>query len=138
MNRRQRIVFLLTAIVLLTFACYFVLPREPVHRGKRFSVWVEEFDRAAHAQHFIFLDPSQVDGELRPFREMGAIALPPLLKMIQAKDSHLKARMMEWSEKQSLVHLNLRAASQQRNLAVLILQEMGPSAHSAGPSLARL
>jgi hypothetical protein len=66
---------------------------------------------------------------------MGTNTLPTLLKMVRSKDSPLKAKLLLWSSKQSLITFQFRSASYYHALSTYGFGALGPTAKPAVPAL---
>jgi hypothetical protein len=71
-------------------------------------------------------------------RQMGTNTLPFLLRMIDAKDSRLKLKMMEIAGKQSVVKFHNTKAEERQSMALAAFRVLGPFAKSAIPELGKM
>jgi len=103
-SRSQQAVLLVgLAMLLLGLVCYLVfrLPREPVYQGKALSVWLQTYNSASGPGRG---SPAwkETDDALR---HIGTNAIPLLLRMLRARDSGLKLRLVAWAQKQHFIKI---------------------------------
>lgn len=72
--------------------------------------------------------PPQHEAAANAIRQMGAKAIPHLLRAIYSRDGKLKETCVKWSEKQNLVKLRFATAEQKQCYALPALRELGPLA----------
>jgi hypothetical protein len=102
--------------------------REPVYQGKRLSFWLESVYKAVGNQ-------DGVDRAEQAIRHIGTNALPALIEGLHARYTPLKQTMVEWVQKQKLVHFSFKSAYQRRFEAILGYEALGPLASAQVPSL---
>jgi len=128
--------FLLTVGLLLTAACLVSVNRskEPSYQGKSLSRWLDELPD-------LVLSEFNADAQI-PAREalqhIGTNAIPFLLERIQAKDSTLKRKLIEWAERHDVSALRFKRAELRREEAAVGLRLLGPRALPAVPVLVSL
>jgi len=96
-KKRFRILFVTLLTCLVGFLAWqFLRPHEPTYNGKFLSVWLEQFS-ANHFRHRGSVADKQAEEAIR---QIGTNALPIFLKLITAKDSPLKQKLMAQLPKQ--------------------------------------
>ncbi len=106
---------------------YVLAPREPRWQGKRLSQWLavdypdDERERAQAA-----------------VRAIGKKAIPTFLRMVQAKDSALRLKVMALAEKQSWVKIDFTCQDESRRDGAYGFRLLGPEAKGALPELVKL
>ena len=122
--------------MLVVVSCHVSLTRskEPSYQGKKLTQWLEELPD---------LEPElQGDAELHRWKDvfchMGSNAVPFLLKMIQANDSALKAKVIDWAERHDVSALRLERAAFRQDQAAIAFRLLGSHARPAIPELVSL
>src|ERR1035437_3819229 len=112
--------------------------REPVYQGKRLSVWLNAYELYGMTG----VETWQVRVEQQEADEavcrIGTNALPTLLRMLRAKDSALKAKLMDLALKQHFIHINYIPADELNYRACSAFGVLRAKAQSAAPALIRL
>ena len=132
-NRKRVFVFaagLLAAVIAGTLYVAF-LPKEPSYNGKPLTYWLK------HYQSVRWHDPN--DAKLVESREairhIGTNAIPTFLRMLRAKDSALKTKLMEWNDEHDSLHLHFVPAEDQNMLAAAGFYCLRELATNAIPAL---
>jgi hypothetical protein len=129
MRKWVQVVLAVLLVVLAGVIVWQVLRlREPVYQGKRLSFWLESLCKALGNQ-------DEVDRAEQAIRHIGTNALPVLIEGLHARDTPLKQTMVEWVQKQKLVHFSFKSAYQRRCKAILGYEALGPLASAQVPSL---
>src|SRR5690242_14866997 len=93
-------------------------PGEPEYQGKPLSAWL--------ADHFMDSsgpDRTKAEADLR---QMGANAIPTLLKMIKAKDPPAAIRkMLDLASKQRLIKIDRQSARRRHDAAAYAFEVLG-------------
>lgn len=132
-SHSHRILTILAVAALAALGWLLTSNREPVYEGKRLSQWLEGFSLA---QPQDTEEPEAMAREAaHAVRQIGTNALPSLLKMLRARDSALKRRLMYWAGRQSAIHFELIPAEDLRHRAVYGFKAIGATAQSAIPSI---
>jgi len=126
MNRRRVVLFVLLGVVVLGSGFYFLRFREPAYHGIALSTWLEDLNSQEKETH---------DRAEEAVRQMGTKALPPLLKMLNARDSKLKMKLQELAEKQSLFEFHFNSATDSHRRANDGFAALGPVAEPISSSL---
>ena len=116
-------------------------PFEPRHEGKRLSVWVKVlFDTGEQADDIQLERQRQRsrDQATEAVRHIGTDALPYALRLLQAKDSAFKEKLIDLAKKQEIIHFHFTSADEKRVEGVEIFYALGPIAKPAVPSLIKL
>jgi len=133
--RRRRIIVLCAAaaIIIPAVGSYVLRPREPEYRGKQFSEWLDRYYDSSVANDRVSKEQAE-----NAFRSIGTNALPPLLRMVAAKDSALKRKLLALLAKQSFVSLHIRDSDFYHSRASFGFAALGPIARPAVPELISL
>jgi len=99
--------------------------REPVYQGRSLSSWLTNVASTG------MLSASAAEA----VRQMGTEALPTLLRMLRAKDSSLKLKLMDWAERQPIVKIEHTPAEELNLRAKCAFAALGAKAQSAVPAL---
>ena len=119
-------------IVLATWAWWrSITTHEPTYRGKRLSAWLEVLDPGKARPM-----GTQADLEAQEaIRHIGTNAIPQLLRLVRARDTPLKLRLIGWAQKQHLINFHFKLAYQRRAAGYLGFQALGPLGTPAVPAL---
>jgi HEAT repeat protein len=101
---------------------------EPSYQGQSLSRWLDQYHSARGTG-----TPS-VEAE-ESIRQIGTNALPPLIRMIRARDSSLKETAMKWSSKQQFIKFSFTPASRRRYQAQAGYQVLAAEAKAQVPQL---
>lgn len=107
---------------------------EPSYQGKSLSRWLDELPDLVHSE---FDADAQIPAR-DALHHMGTNTLPFLLKRIQARNSPLKIKLIEWAERYDVSALRLKRAEFLREEAAIGLRLLGPKAIPAVPALVKL
>lgn len=128
-TRRRTIIGAAAATIAVVTALLFI-GREPVHKGKTWSQWLEEVD---------YGKPDAVRKEARnAIREIGTKLLPRLAADLQPNGSPLKWRVISLIQRQTLVNLRFTTLDQRSRRAYWAIHALGQSAKPIAPELLRL
>lgn len=107
---------------------------EPTHQGKRLSVWLEQLDRELPNGNYVGTNsPAAI-----AIQQIGTNAIPFLRHLLSTRDSRLKTKVIEWSEKQALVKVHLASANDWRRRAAFATFCLGPRGASLMPQIMTL
>jgi len=112
--------------------------REPIYQGKRLSSWLEAYKLygvAGVETWQVRVEQQEADEAVR---RIGTNALPTLLRMLRAKDSALKAKLMDLAQKQHFIHINYIPADELNYRACSAFGVLRAKAQSAAPALIRI
>jgi HEAT repeat protein len=101
--------------------------RQPVYQGKRLSSWLKVY-RLGWMIHTTLNADEAV-------RQVGTNALPTLLRMLRAKDSALKVKLMELAKRQHIIKIEYTTAQELNYRAACAFRALGVEAQSAVPAL---
>ncbi len=142
-SKKVRIVFALSFAFVLGMCTWRVLnspspePKEPSLHGRTLTEWIVE-SATAYAN---FRGPKGTDPRNQTARNsvktIGTNGIPTLLKMLQAKDAPLKARLISWAN-QGRTPIHFRDAKETQSLAHDGFAILGKDAADATPGLIRL
>ena len=122
--------FGLAAARLACVAALLFVSREPVHKGKTWSQWLEEAD---------YGKPEAVRREAEAaIREIGTNMLPRLLADLRPSGSVLKWRLRSLLQRQTLVKLKFTTPDERCRRAYWGIHALGPAAKPIAPDLVRL
>jgi hypothetical protein len=131
--KRRRVILATLLIAILGGFAWFVLPAppEPVYQGKRLTFWLEDLNgtRATQAE--------RAKAE-EAIRAIGTNAIPTLLRMLRARDTPLKLRLIALAQKQHVFKIHHTSAQELNMQAAEGIRLLGPAAASAVPQLIRL
>ena len=99
-------------------------PPDPVYRGRRLSIWLERKPGSG-----------SLEDATEAVRQAGTNAIPTLLRMLRARDSAIKVKLMDWVERRGIIKGGFRRASQLNGWAVFRFVDLGTNAQSAVPAL---
>jgi HEAT repeat protein len=126
MRKRVKIVFAAALLGIVgVLACELLHNREPVHRGKSLSYWL---DRSA---------TREVEAEAAVLN-IGTNCIPTLLRKLQAKDPQLKVKLLELAEKQDFIDINCKTAEDEHVRAINGFRLLGDRAREAIGALTNL
>jgi hypothetical protein len=121
MRKRVHIALAVLLVILAgVIACQVLRLREPVYQGKPLSVWLIAYGRD------------------EAVRQAGTNALPTLLRMLRAKDSALKVKLMDLAQKQRFIHINYIPSDELNYRACSAFGVLRAKAQSAVPALIRI
>jgi hypothetical protein len=112
--------------------------REPIYQGKRLSSWLEAYKLygvAGVETWQVRVEQQEADEAVR---RIGTNALPTLLRMLRAKDSALKAKLMDLAQKQHFIHINYIPADELNYRACSAFGVLRAKAQSAVPAMIRI
>ena len=109
--------------------------REPVYQGKRLSSWLQGYRLygVAGVETWQVRTEQQMADEA--VRKAGTNALPTLLRMLRAKDSALKAKLMGLAQRQHFIHVNYTPADELNYQAYSAFGVLRAKAQSAVPAV---
>jgi len=99
---------------------------EPLYEGKTLSAWLKASEKQKSGD-----DPFS-----QAVRQTGTNAIPTLLLWLRAKDSVLKAKLMDLAQRQHLVEIEYQGALKWNAAAKHAFRALGTNAESAVPALA--
>src|ERR1043165_6169020 len=140
MNRKRRgFLALAMAAVVAAFLLHSMRTREPSYEGKTLTTWLEEdYPQGRYgARDYRGLGNHEEETK-QAIRAMGTKAIPPLLRMLGAKDSPLKTKYVKLLEKGHFGQIPYTLAETYRERAEAGFRALGPQAKSAFPELVRL
>jgi len=121
MRKRVRIALAVLFVAVVSGIVWQVLqPREPVYQGKPLSFWL------------IYGKPQESEDAVR---QAGTNAIPTLLRMLRAKDSALKVKLMDLTSRQHIIKIHFTQALVLNIEAVHGFAALGAKAQSAVPAV---
>ena len=97
-------------------------PPDPVYKGRRLSIWLKH-------------NRGSLEDATEAVRQAGTNAIPTLLRMLRARDSAIKVKLMDWVERRGIIKGGFRRASQFNSVAFHGFVDLGTNAQSAVPAL---
>jgi hypothetical protein len=135
-RKTHRILLITLFIIVLAFNAWLILsqPGEPVYQGKSLSDWCEQY--AANSFH-------SSDQELQrqakaAIQTIGTNAIPTLLRMLKAKDSKFKLKLIQLSQKQHVINIKWKTVAMRHFEAECGLSSLGTQAIPAVPALVEI
>src|ERR1051326_8396296 len=165
---QHRVVISIFAIIILLagFALASILDPEPEFHGKPLSKWLEAVTTDVRLDERLFRARKIMEKEgtnaslyvieslselekldlgkppeheaLFAIRQIGAKALPKLIRDLKAKDSRLKLKIAQYLQREFAIDLRLHRADANKSRAVTGFWILGTQAKSAIPSLTKL
>ena len=106
--------------------------REPVYEGKRLSGWLMQY----MANHSVAGQNRELDKQAQSaIQQIGTNAIPALLRMLHAKDSGLKAQLIDLVARQRIIKVHFMSARSWNWTATAGFEVSGAKAQSAVPAL---
>jgi hypothetical protein len=132
MHKRVQIALVVLLVILAGVSVWQGLrEREPLYEGKRLSSWLQAYRLCGLAG----VETWQVRAEQQmadeAVRKAGTNALPTLLRMLRAKDSALKVKLMGLAQRQHFIRITYTPAEElnyQASCAFGVLRAKGQSA----------
>jgi len=138
MTRPRAIAITVTAILIAGVLIYLCLPKEPRYQGRTLTEWLNQADTAyAISRGKPQNDPQWLSAS-NAIQQIGADAIPLLLKWASANDSRPKAALILWLDSNPKLHFHVRSAAEYQitgNMGFLLLRT---KAKPAWPVLVRL
>jgi HEAT repeat protein len=106
--------------------------REPVYQGKRLSRWVKDYALVFRLPPNAAPSTPNADEAVR---QIGTNAIPTLLRMLRAKDSPLKDKLVALAQRQHIIKIEYTPAEQWNGAAPFAFGVLGAKAQSAVPAL---
>jgi alpha-galactosidase len=125
--------------VVAGFLIQVLRPPDPSYHGKKLSEWLEEDNPQARygVRDYRGLGNHE-EATAEAIQALGEKAIPPLLRMLGAKDSALKTIWVKLLEKQHVARIPYTLAETYQERAVTGFKALGSRAKSALPELSRL
>jgi HEAT repeat protein len=109
---------------------------EPVYKGKRLSEWLKPlFYMETRSPAIWTAEATRQRMANEAVLQAGTNAIPTLLRLLQAKDSPLKTKLLRLVAKQHVIEFDYTPACAWNNEAELRFEQLGPCAQSAVPAL---
>lgn len=125
-------------LIALSFGLVFVWSRQrdPMHQGKRLSVSLKDLEPVMEPA---FAPNSAKERAQEALRKIGVHAVPPLVRMLNARDSRLRMKLIDLLARQRWIKFRFEhiPASTIRHRALLALEGLGPVAEPAVPALGK-
>jgi tetratricopeptide (TPR) repeat protein len=131
-GRKRILIILLLLVAAVGGTIYLLLPPpEPSYKGKPLAFWLRQFQELPSSDAE---DPKIIECR-EAIRTIGAAGIPTLLRMLRAKDSMLRLKIMEWLDDHDVSRNHFVPAEEQNVLAVTGFQCLGDLATNAIPAL---
>jgi tetratricopeptide (TPR) repeat protein len=105
-------------------------PREPSYQGKTLSEWLADYNDAGEAE-----DTNAQEECRDAIRHIGTNAIPPLLRILKAKDSAAKIKIMELLERQDFIRIPISSVEEEKWKLISGFHLLGQMATNAAPAL---
>ena len=109
--------------------------REPVYEGKRLSSWLNTYRLSGLAGVETWQVRTEQQKADEAVRKAGTNALPTLLRMLRAKDSALKVKLVALAQKQHFIRINYTPAQERNYQASCAFGVLRAKAQSVVPAL---
>ena len=106
--------------------------REPVYHGKPLRSWLKDYAQVFRLPSNAALNTLNADEAVR---QAGTNALPTLLRMLRAKDSAWKVKLMELAKRQHIINIDYTSAEIWNRAAPFAFGVLGAKAQTAVPAL---
>src|SRR4051812_7649989 len=126
--RNNRVWFGAIALVVLGGIAFLLRPTQPSYRGRPLSEWLKDLDSANNKE--------QRQEAKQAIHEMGAAAVPYLVRDLRCHDSAMKNLLRTLVSKQTVFRVTFTPALQRRKRAYTAFLEVASAATSAVPELA--
>ncbi len=125
------VLLVVAALVGLFFAV--MPPKEPSYKDKPLSYWLTQFKEEENGG----ADTNNpTSAECREaIQHIGTNAIPFLLRILRAKDSAVKVKLMDLAEKQSFINIPISSVDEQKYKAIIGFYLLGDPATNAIPEL---
>src|SRR5260370_23320474 len=127
-NLRRILLVLLLVAVLSTISWLVLRPHdsEPIYKGRPLNYWLRTY---GPGNSF-----SAQTNAVEAVRQIGANAIPTLLRRFRAHDSNFKLKLIQLLQKQHHINLNLRTAEQKHSDALFGFMALAANGKSAVPA----
>lgn len=139
MRKRVRIALAVLLIALVSVIIRQMLQTgEPVYQGKPLSSWLRGYGPFWQVIIGTSASPPLASDAQRQrvdevVRQVGTNALPTLLRMLRAKDSALKVKLMDLARRQHIITIQHTPAGDLNHQAAFAFKALGATARSAVP-----
>ena len=130
MAKRIRVALVVMFVVLVSVIGWRVgqpSEPEPVYKGKPLSRWLLDVTATG--------GPEGLENAREAMRHMGTNALPTLLRMLQVKDSPLKAALVRLNYEQRIMNFRINSDVGWNHAGIVGFSILGTNAQSAVPAL---
>jgi hypothetical protein len=138
---KKRILILVAALVLGTFAFIILRPKEPSYEGKTITQWLKLHTRirGIESNDSAVREPqTSWEHEEMAIKAFGTNAIPTLLKHLQAKDTPTKSNLLYLLERRCHIEVPILHAYQRHQMAYRGFDVLGKDARPAASKLAQL
>ncbi|MDB6063860.1 MAG: repeat-containing protein [Pedosphaera sp.] len=136
MRKRAPILFMILAIAIVgAIAWWMSVPKEPVYQGKRLTTWLHDYSMRGRPPASMTAIGERAKRADEAVRVIGTNGIPTLLRLLRAKDSALKLKLIRLARKQHLVPIQPVPAEDWNNMAANAFFGLGHDADSALPAL---
>ncbi len=112
-------------------------PKEPAYHGEPLSYWLSRAEE--YGVYGVVNDDPKEDLKAIECRDairtIGTNAIPALLRILRAKDSAAKIKVMELVERQDFIHFPISSAEEQKGRAAIGFNLLGDLASNSVPAL---
>jgi hypothetical protein len=136
---------IVVALVTVLWSVLLSGPPDPVHKGKRLSVWLEGYGFSGQYIPALGLVPLRPIAKVSEWQaadeavhEAGDKGIPLLIQFLRARDSSLKTKVMLLAQKQSFILVRYTPAADLNLRAAWAFEALGASASNAVPALVQI
>ena len=108
-------------------------PKEPSYKGRPLSDWLTQFNEGNMADD-TSKDPNDLECR-EALQHIGTNAIPFLLRILRAKDSAVKVKLMDLAERQSFINIPISSVDEEKYKAIIGFYLLGDLATNAIPEL---
>jgi hypothetical protein len=132
--KRAWIILATVAASAVILVIMFWRDREPRYHGRALSSWIEDVNSKFNSADYYFcrIDPKGQSASNAVY-QIGANALPTLLKWAFAKDSRRKAAVIDWLDSHPSLHFHIRRDVEWQTMAREGFELLGDKVESAWP-----
>jgi HEAT repeats len=115
-------------------------PREPHYKGRPLTAWLEDWDRSFGPPGTLTIYRAEQGAEVEnALRQMGSQAVPSLRRMLRARDSRLRVKVVAFCAKRPWIPIRFRAPAEKLHRRALFgIRTLGPVGKPAVPELIEL
>jgi tetratricopeptide (TPR) repeat protein len=125
---------LFVAVAVIAGIVFVVLPpKEPSYKGRPLGDWLAQFNEG-YTPDYASNDPNNIECR-EALQHIGTNAIPFLLRILRAKDSAVKVKLMDLAERQHFISLPVSSVDDEKYKAIIGFYLLGDLATNAIPEL---
>ncbi len=111
MRKSRPILFVSLLIAVFGAASWLLLshPSEPTYQGKPLTYWLDNYAFHFESTNGLAAETNAINAVC----EIGTNGIPTLLRLLDAKDSNFKLKLIQLAKKQRLINIKFRSAEMQ-------------------------